>query len=1531
MYAHIFTIFESMKICYLEYKKLLKIGIIVGLLLFIVIQCFAISLRKGKANIEDEHIKFIQNLSLRLQNYKNDYTVDFYNRFNSFWLSPELTNEDRKSISKISTLIDEKRYSIVPFLTSYLESVMAFYEESTNVKGFETWNNSLPKLLNKKGIQSQYVLFAMESPSILNDQNALYRGSTIRWQVDTATFTYQYDTTLFVRIKNTNLKCYTSIDSFAINKTSGIYFPFRQLFKGSGGIIYWKNAGYDSSKVFATAHKYTVDLTRQQQNLDSCKFSFEGITHTPLLGTVTLSTDNISNPTKTGFPQFSSYSKQVAIKNLFDSVNFKGGISIKGNLLLGYGTKINPATLAIIKGKKPFLTASSTAFQLEKNRILANKASIRIQLVNDSIVHANKNFFFDNIKREVRITTDLDNMLTKAPFLDSYHQLGIYSDQLYWNLNQNTLRFNTPIGGAGSDAIFESMNFFNQDMFDGLQRRDDKHPIYSIRRYERSLPKGSQLTCDGLSRFIRYSNADVDIILKEMAFLGYLVYDEESKVFTINKKMYDALKSRSGSLDFDAILFRSEAQKNRDNAILDLGNFNLKIYGIPEINLSDTQNVKVYPRYNSVLIKKNRDMEFDGFLIAGLVSFNGEGFQFNYEQFNVNIDKVVSMNFEYKADSLDATGQRALNAITSTIEKIQGVLQIDDPNNKSGIKRNPKYPKFKSITDSYIFYDNPENNRGVYKRNNFYFRLYPYELDSLNNFERKNLDFKGELVSADIFAPFEHTITVQPDQSFGFTRKLDSAGIATYKGKGQFYNSINLSNRGLAGNGHLKYINSTSYADLFLFFPDTCLANISKVNFERRMQGVEYPNGWSKAHLMRWFPNQNFMNFYKSADDFILYDNQVTLNGNVKLEPLGISGNGTLMVDLANLKSSLFNFSGYTFSSPAALITISDSSKQKLRFMADSVATHIDLISYKGKISKSDQPFALRLPSLEYLAYAKQVGWNMKAQHLTVESSGKLTSHMAALPHLKLIYEEGMPSGSIFVSTKTDQDSLCFASTSAFYDMAADKLNAYKVPHMLLGDAAAILNPNHDTVRLSTGAKMGQLIKTDIYANRDQKMLHFYDANLNIGGRNGFLGNGKYTYTDMYGTQDTISFGTITLDKQYKTVGFATIPEEDGFNLSPYFKFKGKATATSSNKHLEFDGGFMVNHSYSNLARNWMRFKANINPDSVLIPMNLPYKALNNVRVYAGTHLRCDTVSLYPAFFSGRKYTLDTALVQPEGYLYYNDKGHFYQLSSLDKIRNANAQGNMISLYTEDDINLMVNEGKLNLGVKLSEVQMTFAGKSMQKITDKSFIANGIVALDFHFNQEALSEMTNEIAPLPLAPIDLSTVSNKLALKELVGPDISYAVLAGASKANSAIATPKEFAHTLTLTDITFKWDSKAKSYISNTKFGIANINGKPVNKHVNGFIELFPFEDHRMYVYIDLGNNRYYLFVYTSAGNMFAASSNDTFTTLIDKTSAKKRSVKRGFWNTTYIYTNATDAHINRAKKRFEQLKALEKLSNVK
>lgn len=1475
--------------------------------------------RKDKIELPEKYKLFPANVAKMLINYKSEENTKFTVQFDKFWSTTDLPDKQRDEIMDVTGMIGDKNLAPSPFLVAYLSSVMVLLDSTSKVTGYDAWTKGVKRMLKMKNPDNDIYLNILNGAKQLEQSKIIFKNEYITWLVDSAKYCYEYDTTLYLKFQKTKLISYCYRDTARIYNTSGVSYPLWNKFKGSSGVINWHKSGYDSTKVYATVSHYNFSYKKIAQQLDSVQFFYTDILKKPVKGSLKLSYNDTYNPEQTYYPQFESYNKNISITNLFDSLNFNGGLSIKGRIFIGYGTQQEPATVTIIKAKKPFIIAKSPTFQINSDGLTSANALVVIRMVKDSIVHYNKILTYGNKKRELRLTTDSKNILTKAPFLDSYHQIGIMSDQLYWNLNSDMILFNAQFGSTQADAIFESFNFFNQDMFDNLMRHDDQHPVFRIRDYERQQRGKGPLTCDGFSRFIKRPNSETENLLKEMAFLGYIIYDSETRIFRTTIKMRDAIQARNARRDYDPILFVSQNQKDKSNAQLDLNTFNLSINGISQINLSDSQNVKVYPRNNTVIIKHNRDMEFDGEVRAGLTTFSGNGFKFNYDFFTIDFENVVSMSFDFKTEGIDNTGQALLASLTSKIENITGTLSIDSPNNKSGLTHNPTYPKFKSNKDCFIYYDDPAIFGGIYKRDKFYFRVYPFEIDSLNSFAKEDLKFRGELTSAGIFEPIEQTIKVQPDKSLGFVQRFDTTGAPVYAGKGRFFNKLKLSNEGLIGSGALMYMTTTSKSPYYYYFPDSCVAIVSSVNIERSIDSPEFPNGYSKSHPMRWEPYKDVMDFERADNPFILYDNQANLIGDMRLQPTGLTAKGKVDVSTSTIASNDFRFKAYDFAGNSSSINIFDDERKNVVFNAEGVRSDIDLKSHTGLVSSNGTPFQGLYPQINFAAFAPKVRWTMNDQNLAFESRDTVSLPPSVASTIKLKYENRQPAGAVMVSTRKDQDSLCFATPSVLYEVRKKALTAQKVEQMLLGDALLKLNTSRDTVILRHGALIDPIHKAEIFANRNSKNLYFFNVDINVGGRNGFIGAGNYTYIDKYEKKDTIHFDNITLDKEYKTIAYANIMEEDKFFLSPRFKFKGKVTAHSTQKNLVFDGGAQMVHDYKSLPRNWLRFTQEIDPKFVTIPVNNPYQTIDKVTVYAGSFLRRDSVSIYPTFFTGRKYVEDSALVQANGYLYFNDVGNYFQVSEMDKVLNPKMAGNMISLY--NDVDILVNEGKINLGVKLGEATLGAAGRAVQNIGDKEFKFNGLLTLDFLFSKEALNVAATEITAAAPKGIDYQKGDVQAALRELLGNKMSEQVLKSMGKPNNTDKIPDEYKHTITFNDIQLKWDRKSKSYVSVGELGVANINDNQVNKKVKGFIELAPYSDHRMYVFLDLGAGKFYLFAYTAAGNMFAASSNDEYYKIIDKIKTKNRSIKHSFWESAYIYTWADERIINIIKARYQQL----------
>ena len=60
-------------------------------------------------------------------------------------------------------------------------------------------------------------------------------------------------------------------------------------------------------------------------------------------------------PEKATYPRFQSYVMEIEIKNLFDDIDYIGGIEMRGAKLLGLGNRQSDAYLSFKRDKKEFV------------------------------------------------------------------------------------------------------------------------------------------------------------------------------------------------------------------------------------------------------------------------------------------------------------------------------------------------------------------------------------------------------------------------------------------------------------------------------------------------------------------------------------------------------------------------------------------------------------------------------------------------------------------------------------------------------------------------------------------------------------------------------------------------------------------------------------------------------------------------------------------------------------------------------------------------------------------------------------------------------------------------------------------------------------------------------------------------------------------------------------------------------------------------------------------------------------------------
>ena len=1226
------------------------------------------------------------------------------------------------------------------------------------------------------------------------------------------------------------------------------------------------------------------------------------------------------SPEKAIYPEFISYQKRFHIKDIFPDIDYDGGLTMKGANLLGFGDKDQEAIINISKNDTSILTASAKTYMFKKDRVVSNNAQIIINFKNDSIYHPGIMFSYLMNKREITLNPS-ERIVSKSPYFDSYHNITMNFDRLLWQIDQDKIYFTKRRGAAIGNAVYTSSNFFNLLEFEKIMLRDQFHPLVAIKHYGKII--GSEkFSGEELARHLKYESYQIKQMLMFLSADGFIFYDPDEDEAIIKKKLYDFIDARMGKIDYDVIKFNSVTEERDHNGILDLNSYDLTIKGVPEIQLSDYQNVKIYPKGNQIVMKKNRDFSFGGIIAAGLFTFYGQEFYFSYDTFKINLFNIDSLRIKVQTEEYDMYNNPVLAHIKNTVEIITGNLLIDEPNNKSGLKDYPEYPIFNSLENSFVYYDNANIFNGVYKRENYYFQLDPFTIDSLDNFSVEGLRFDGEFTSADIFPPFRNELYMQPDYSLGFIRSTPDEGYPLYQGKGTYYNLIDLSNRGLRGSGTLEYLTSKAVTDNIIFFPDSTKIRATDFTLGQKSSGIEFPGLEAKEIDILWHPYEDVMYADQTDEPFKLFNNNSKLIGSLIIKPTGLSGKGIMSLEKAILESDLFTFESNSFSSDSTSFKLRSLSKVDFNFISDNLKGKVDFNTQQANFSSNESFTIAEFPKNLYVSYLDKFDWNISKDEINIESSPQIdTTTTDKVMELARLKDDNLP-GALFMSVHRSQDSLRFASTKAIYRLRDSTLTATEVEYVKVADA--LIFPDKNNITVGNLAQIKTLVNSEILANTDNKYHKIYNSKVNIRGRFDYLGTGDYDYIDENKDVQTIHFTEIKVDSSTQTIANCKINKDENFTLSPVYQFQGNVQLRARDKFLTFNGGVKVEHNCPRTGTYFAVFESEINPDSIYIPIIDNLQSYSGVGLHAATFSTKDSSHIYSRFLERRRDPNDVALVKASGYLYYDKNAKKYIIADKSKFL-SDTTGSLISF--QRDFCLQHGEGKIDLGIELGQVKMYPAG-SVNHLLDKDEIkAEVVLPLDFFFSEAALDSLIKDIrSARGLSAMSLTSGFIEKNITELYGKndynEFKNQIMLYADEAE----IPNPLKHTMLLGNLKLMWHTDNGSYLNTGKIGIATINNKPVNQYVDGYFQLLKRRSgDLMKFYITLPNGHYYYFTY-SRGVMQTLSNNQVFVDAIQSIKNKDRKLKTPKGETPYRYIIATEQNRSqflRSMQLFEEAEA--------
>ena len=1386
--------------------------------------------------------------------------------FTNSWIIGRFDQDQQKIIRYLCNEMVKKKVRAFPDFYTYLDALNIFLETQQPAELFTPWSEILKKLIAEKNSR-KYLVF-LEFTTNLFAEQLVYKSASTRWKFYNPVFRLRYDSVPWVEFSESSLVCYANNDSLNIEGTLGVYYPLTNVWKGKGGEVTWMRAGEDPAKIYALLDRYEIQMRYSKYTADSVSFRHARFFPTAILGKLedkVLADVTIANAT---YPRFYSYGNLIGIARIFPNMDYLGGFAIEGSRVIGSGSASHDARLFFKRDGHDFVTAASRTFIIYPDRINANNASVTIYHDNDSIFHPGLQLKYLDEKKTLSITRD-ERTANISPWFDSFHQIEIYCDALYYKVGDTRISFEVMANmGKERKAIFESSNCYSQYRYERIQGMDEVNPLDVISRYSNHI-RTREITLEGLTGYMNKPAEQVEWILLNLGNKGFLVYEPSIRVAHLKDKLFNYVKARNAKADYDVISYNSTVT-DMPNAVLNLETFDLKIQGVPMVALSDSQGVYIYPIDSVVVLKKNMDFKFTGKIEAGFFKFHVHDGSFDYNQFKINLPFIDSMTFSVRDKKRDPlTGAFPLVRIRDAITRLGGELLIDDSTNKSGLKALVEYPVFINKNNSFVFWDRPSIRNGAYKKEKFYYELQPFTLKSLDIVTTDSLRFLGALTSAGIFPAIEEPLRVRPDFSLGFEKMTDTSGLALYGGKGTFYSRIDLSDRGLRGDGRINYLNSTSSSGEFVFLPESMQATARSFRIAETLSPAEFPEVTADSVRQHWLPYRDSLLITSTTRAMNLYRNEASFNGTLAYSPGKLTGNGTLKINEAQMEAKDFNFATRGFDALTSYFRINATDNTKPVLATRNYQSHFDMDRKRGQFIATAGPSKVDFPFNQYTCSSDRFEWKIDSNRVFLNNDGNPVMAADTSNYQRFISLDY--TGSEFISTHPKQDSLRFFASGAAYDLHDQVIRAINVRIIKVADAAVF--PDSGKVNIFPDARIQLLENAVVIADTGTQLHRFFNAKVALSSRKAYTATGDYGYKDRTGAVTTLHFDRIKVDTSGQTTASGSIPDSSGFMMSPEFAFKGEITLLAAQPALRFDGAFKTVTACLPYKTEWIHFEGNIDPKSVKIPLQMPLRTLNNETAFTGMVYSNSETRVIPALFRRKGSFSDSTILAAGGFVTYLPETKEFRLGSEEKLRDLSAPGDYVSLST---YNCRIRgEGKLNLGVHSGGMKMETFGTIDHYLIPDSTRAVVTIALQFPFSDQALQRFITLLESVNLTGVNLRTTPYTLAMENQLGKEELTQARSEMEMIGKYRKFPDALDRTLFLADVTMTYDTASNSWVSHGPIGIASIGKTSVNRYVNGIIEFSKKrKDDDFTLYFQLDPDEWFFFNFR--GNILQSISSD-------------------------------------------------------
>ena len=220
---------------------------------------------------------------------------------------------------------------------------------------------------------------------------------------------------------------------------------------------------------------------------------------------------------------------------------------------------------------------------------------------------------------------------------------------------------------------------------------------------------------------------------------------------------------------------------------------------------------------------------------------------------------------------------------------------------------------------------------------------------------------------------------------------------------------------------------------------------------------------------------------------------------------------------------------------------------------------------------------------------------------------------------------------------------------------------------------------------------------------------------------------------------------------------------------------------------------------------------------------------------------------------------------------------------------------------------MLEGDGIFNLGVSDNVFKLEAGGSFKHLVFPDSTYLDVALLLNFFLDQKALEMISDSLLIANSSVKKTGLGQFPLFTRKLLSTSESEKLTSDLSLYGQIKKMPDQLQHTILFNEVKLKWDRPSRSFISQGIIGIGYINGQPINKYVNGYVQIEKSSSGAAVTfYLQINKSQWYFFAYKN-GIMQIISSDNALNDYIENLPSKSRILNENSLDNYYEFVIST------------------------